>query len=154
MVCVDIKIVTKMWGEENRWIFGSCASAQAYEAETEYTEECCQLAGSYELVCIDLWGDGWTGGYIQIGDDERKWCKDFKEGGEQSQEVEMSGNLIFPLLDSSNLDSCKIMNTVIFCVKNIFHFSGAGPTANPPTHGPTANPPSNGMYYSKQSQLL
>ena len=93
MVCVDIKIVTKMWGEENSWVFGSCASAQAYEAKTEYTEECCQLAGNYELVCNDAWGDGWHGGYLQIGDDETKWCNDFKNGGEQSQIVEMSGNL-------------------------------------------------------------
>ena len=95
LVCTTIKVVTKKWGEENSWTFGECSSAQVYEAKEIYTEECCQLEGNYELVCKDQWGDGWHGGYIQIGDDTEKWCKDFKSGKEQSQEVEMTGKSEF-----------------------------------------------------------
>jgi hypothetical protein len=93
MVCTNIKVVTKKWGNENSWVFGGCASSQEYEARNTYTEECCQLAGNYELTCKDSWGDGWHNGYLQIGDEPKKWCKDFKAGHEQSQEVEMTGNL-------------------------------------------------------------
>ena len=93
MVCTTIKIVTKRWGNENSWTFGECSSAQEYGNRQVYTEECCQLAGNYHLVCKDSYGDGWHNGYIQIGGEGKKWCKDFKSGSEQSQEVEMTGKL-------------------------------------------------------------
>merc|ERR1711962_753597 len=65
-VCIDIKIRTEAWGDENSWTFGSCSSSQSYDNYQDYTEECCQPAGSYALTCKCSYGDGWHDGYIQI----------------------------------------------------------------------------------------
>merc|ERR1711990_56373 len=79
-VCINIKTTTKEWGRENSWTFGSCSSGQEYRSHKVYDEECCQPAGSYELVCKCSYGDGWHGGFIQIGDSEEKLCEDFEDG--------------------------------------------------------------------------
>merc|ERR1719419_266138 len=79
-VCADITVVTQAWGYENSWTFGSCSSSQTYGSYQEYTEECCQPAGSYDLTCTCSYGDGWHGGYIQIGNDI--YCDDFTAGYE------------------------------------------------------------------------
>ena len=78
-VCADITVVTQAWGYENSWTFGSCSSSQTYGSYQEYTEECCQPAGSYDLTCTCSYGDGWHGGYIQIGDSFH-YCADFTSG--------------------------------------------------------------------------
>jgi len=81
-VCTDIKVVTKAWGNENSWTFGSCSSdGTTYGDDQEYTVQCCQPAGSYSLACKCSYGDGWHGGYIQIGND--KYCEDFTAGQEK-----------------------------------------------------------------------
>ena len=80
IVCADITVVTQAWGYENSWTFGSCSSSQTYSNYQEYTEECCQPAGSYDLTCTCSYGDGWHGGYIQIGNDI--YCDDFTAGYE------------------------------------------------------------------------
>merc|ERR1712226_506090 len=49
-----------------------------------YTEQCCQPAGSYDLVCKDSYGDGWHGGYLLI--EGKKYCKRFKNGHEKTEE--------------------------------------------------------------------
>jgi len=97
IVCTNIKIVTKRWGNENSWTFGSCAgpvgnaagSAEEYGNRQVYTEECCQEAGDYELVCKDSYGDGWHTGYLEIGG--TKYCDTFDSGHEQTYEVSMAG---------------------------------------------------------------
>ena len=89
LVCTDIKVVTKKWGNENSWIFGNCANSQTYKSKQIYTEKCCQLEGEYELICKDSFGDGWHGGYLEI--DGTKYCTDFKQGSEQATEAPMSG---------------------------------------------------------------
>ena len=71
--------MTQAWGNENSWTFGFCSSSQTYSNYQEYTEECCQPAGSYDLTCTCSYGDGWHGGYIQIGNDQ--YCEDFTAGG-------------------------------------------------------------------------
>jgi len=76
-VCTEIKIVTAAWGIENSWTFGSCSSSQDYGDDGEYTVECCQPAGIYDLTCMCSYGDGWHGGYIQIGGE--RYCEDFLE---------------------------------------------------------------------------
>ena len=81
--------MTKKWGHENSWIFGSCANSQTYKSKQIYTEKCCQLEGEYELICKDSFGDGWHGGYLEI--DGTKYCTDFKQGSEQATEAPMSG---------------------------------------------------------------
>ena len=89
IVCTDIKIVTKRWGNENSWTFGNCASGQVYGNNQIYTEECCQPEGDYQLVCKDEYGDGWHDGSLRINGE--RYCKKFKNGHEKVKEVTMSG---------------------------------------------------------------
>jgi len=84
-VCVNVKVTTRAYGVENSWTFGSCSSKQSYKNNKVYDEECCQPAGNYKLTCKDSYGDGWHGGFIQIGGSATKHCKDFGDGG--SKEV-------------------------------------------------------------------
>merc|ERR1712038_1694643 len=42
VMCTDINIITRRWGNENSWTFGDCASAQQYRSHDTYTETCCQ----------------------------------------------------------------------------------------------------------------
>jgi len=92
--CVNIKLQTKAYGNEISWKFGSCQSPPGYGEHRmgkyannkEYTIECCQPAGTYELDCKDKWGDGWNGGSIEIGG--TKYCKDFKKGKSKKQQVQ------------------------------------------------------------------
>ena len=89
IVCTDIKIVTKKWGNEISWTFGNCASGQVYGNRQIYTEECCQEEGNYELACKDSYGDGWNGGFLEI--DGEQLCRQFRDGHEETIEFPMSG---------------------------------------------------------------
>ena len=85
-VCINVKVTTKDWGSENSWTFGSCSSKQLYtDNPAVYDVQCCQPLGNYKLTCKDLWGDGWHGGFIQVGGSDTKHCQDFTSG--QSKEV-------------------------------------------------------------------
>ena len=92
--CVNLKLKTRSWGKEISWKFGSCQSPPGYGENIngkyannkEYTIQCCQPAGTYELDCKDKWGDGWHGGSIQIGGTE--YCKDFTKGKSKKQQVQ------------------------------------------------------------------
>ena len=92
--CSNLKLKTKKYGNEISWKFGSCQSPPGYGEHRmgkyannkEYTIECCQPAGTYELDCKDKWGDGWNGGSIEIGG--TKYCKDFKKGKSKKQQVQ------------------------------------------------------------------
>ena len=94
-VCVNLKLTTKSWGKEISWKFGSCESPAGYGENEEgkygnnqeYNIECCQPPGTYELDCKDKYGDGWHGGYNQIGNDARQYCKDFESGSSKKQHV-------------------------------------------------------------------
>jgi len=86
MKCITIKTQTRRYGFENSWTFGSCSSDQEYESKERYEQECCQPAGSYDLVCECSYGDGWHGGYVQIGDSNKRLCRNFRDG--ESQTVE------------------------------------------------------------------
>jgi len=98
LVCNNIKLTTTGLGRVVAWEFGSCFSQVEYmDYDTtfwhvkykEYNIECCQPEGEYELRCIDKnaychGGNGWEGGYIQIGESETKYCEDFNGGGVQT----------------------------------------------------------------------
>ena len=62
-----------------------------YNSDEIYIEECCQPEGVYELICTDTYGDGWHGGYIEIGGE--KYCENFTTGSEQNHDVTMPGKL-------------------------------------------------------------
>jgi len=86
-VCTTIKLTTQTWGSEISWDFGSCSRGRIYGNNQVYTTECCQPAGDYTLTCKDSYGDGWHGGYIQVGSSPAKTCYDFRSGTTQSQTI-------------------------------------------------------------------
>ena len=89
VICMNVKIRTKKYGEENSWIFGSCSNNEAYQSDQRYTEICCQERGDYNVVCKDSYGDGWHGGYVEIGD--VRYCDDFVDGFQDVHEISMQG---------------------------------------------------------------
>ena len=50
---------------------------------------CCLLKGEHTLTCKDSYGDGWHGGYLEIGG--KKYCKDFTAGREKTAKVHIKG---------------------------------------------------------------
>ena len=76
-VCTKIKLQTGDYGEEISWKFGSCKSKRVYRSHHSYDLSCCQPAGNYTLECKDKLGDGWHGGYIQIGASPTQHCSDW-----------------------------------------------------------------------------
>lgn len=79
-------IVTKDYGVENSYEFGSCKSQQKYEDDKLYEERCCMKKGTYTLKCMDApYDDGWHGGYITI--DGENYCDDFTSGNEKTAQV-------------------------------------------------------------------
>ena len=89
VVCINVEITTKSYGEENTWSYGSCVNNKAYESDQRYTEQCCQEKGDYNVVCKDSYGDGWHGGYVEIAD--VRYCDDFADGFEEVHEISMKG---------------------------------------------------------------
>ena len=55
-----------------------CVSQKKYGNNAKYEEKCCLAPGTYTLNCKDSFGDGWHGGYIEIGGTE--YCQDFNAG--------------------------------------------------------------------------
>ena len=84
-----MKTVTEAFGKENSWTFGNCNSSMVYNSYDTLIEICCQPQGTYELACKDSNGDGWHGGYIEMGG--MKYCKNFNAGGEENHDVSISG---------------------------------------------------------------
>ena len=130
--------MTKRWGNENRWTFGTCSGPpstvknqvnpcpttspqttcpaagtvlNAYSSYQATEVECCQDAGTHALTCIDSYGDGWHGGYIEIsntatgsstgfvpiettisGSGTKQYCKDFTSGTQHSPILIGSGS--------------------------------------------------------------
>ena len=88
-VCMSIKVVTKSWGRENSWTFGSCSSSRTYSSKRTYTEKCCLFPGDQTLTCKDSYGDGWHGGYIEI--EGKQYCKNFRKGKKKTTTVDVKG---------------------------------------------------------------
>jgi len=83
--CMNIKIRTEAWGNENSYAIGTCVSKQQYRSRKNYQEECCLAPGNYNLDCKCSWGDGWHGGYLEI--DGAKYCEGFRSGHKTSVPV-------------------------------------------------------------------
>jgi hypothetical protein len=120
-LCTEIIVVTENYGNENSWSFGNCNSSQEYSSYNTTVEECCQPAGFYELVCTDTYGDGWHGGYLEIGG--ISYCGNFSDGTEESHDVPMPGKLKFRhIFLSSSKKYLKTLSYIILKFKVIFVF--------------------------------
>ena len=89
---MDIKTVTKAWGNEVSWTFGKCKSSQRYDSRRTYTTNCCLPKGEHTLTCKDSYGDGWHGGYMEI--EGKQYCNDFSTGREKTEKVHIKGSKI------------------------------------------------------------
>ena len=88
-VCVDMDLTTRAWGHEISWTFGSCDSTQAYANNGQYSESCCLVPGEYTLSCLDTYGDGWHGGFLEI--QGTRYCEDFTSGSVAAHQVTVTG---------------------------------------------------------------
>ena len=100
--CFEVKLTTVSFGKEISWTLDSCESNGGYGNNGEYTQQCCLSPGSYNLECKDSFGDGWNGGYIEVGG--IKYCDSFTSGNEETSEIIVQAGgkyfsifLIFPL---------------------------------------------------------
>ena len=83
VVCFTVETKTKKWANEISWSIGPCVSnglstctANAgYLNNQNFTQQCCLLAGDYNITCNDCYGDGWRGGYLEING--TKYCETF-----------------------------------------------------------------------------
>ena len=80
--CFDVMLSTNSYGNENSWSLGSCTSSQAYTSNSFFSQQCCVSPGDHTLTCTDSYGDGWHGGFIEIGG--KRYCEDFTSGGEKT----------------------------------------------------------------------
>ena len=97
LTCQNIKIKTFTWAYEISWNLGSCQgppSNSPYSNDDESTVQCCLAGGTYTLNCQDSYGDGWHGGYIQIGDDTTKYCENFRSGHLESPQITVAGETV------------------------------------------------------------
>lgn len=91
MVCsckhtVEVVKTAMEWGQENSWTLGDLCGGTDFEDHSVSGKECCVIPGqSYVLTCIDSFGDGWHGGYIEMNG--HKYCEDFTSGKQQSHHV-------------------------------------------------------------------
>ena len=83
--CFDVKLTTAQYGFESSWSLGTCSSSQSYSSDEEYVEQCCLDVGVYTLKCLDQFGDGWHGGFIEI--QATQYCEDFSSGNDKSIQV-------------------------------------------------------------------
>ena len=60
---------------------------EKYGDDAEYTQECCLPVNQerFRIKCTDSWGDGWTGGYLEING--KQYCKDFFNGNEREESM-------------------------------------------------------------------
>ena len=79
---MDVKVTTMNYGYEISWRLidvnhptSSVCGGSHYASHSVKNETCYVETGNYELRCEDSWGDGWNGGYLEIGG--TKYCEDF-----------------------------------------------------------------------------
>ena len=112
-----MKLTTSSWGNEISWTFGSCSSAQEYASQQEYTERCCLTSGEHTLTCKDSYGDGWHGGFMEIGG--TKYCDDFQSGSEAVKQVTLAGKYVFIMFLVAHKVIIMTSHDLNF---NLFHF--------------------------------
>ena len=87
-------VTAKAYGDEISFSIGShhhnCSNTMTYgRKHGEYAEKCVLTPGEYTLKCKDSHGDGWHKGFIEI--QGHKYCEDFTEGSEKTEQVIITG---------------------------------------------------------------
>lgn len=69
---------TTYYGEDVSWTIHTCSSNKTYLSHKDASEKCCLNEGQYQLICKDLYGNGWDGAYLTfLG---KRYCEDFTDG--------------------------------------------------------------------------
>ena len=89
--CVDVILTTKEYGNENSWSLGPCKGHGGYTDYTTYRQECCLVPSNYSLECIDRYGDGWHGGYVEV--QGTRYCENFGNTGKHEIIIEGKMNI-------------------------------------------------------------
>ena len=84
----EAKINVLTWGNEISYKItngngATVCSGGPFAWHDEHALDCNLEEGSYNLECIDSYGDGWHGGYITI--DNKEFCRDFRSGHKTSR---------------------------------------------------------------------
>ena len=80
----NVSITTVYWASEVKFEILDdagkvvCSGGPYPDNGKTYPIDGCTLPQKITIKCIDTCGDGWHGGYIQIG--EKKYCEDFRTG--------------------------------------------------------------------------
>ena len=91
--------MTQSFGNEFEWDIGCtdkscqvCSNSQKYGDNQEYDQECClpNDKDEFSIKCLDAYGDGWHGGYLQING--IKYCEDFNSGFVSSDVMQNTGS--------------------------------------------------------------
>merc|ERR1719203_425734 len=85
--CIDTAMIlqSSSWGNEITWNIADICMGTGYGNYQTNALSCCLPTGEYELECVDSWGDGWHGAYIEI--DGHRYCEDFTWGHTQTETV-------------------------------------------------------------------
>jgi hypothetical protein len=72
---ISVMMVNAAYGSENSWTIADSNGNQicagdGYASRTNVTVDSCDLSEGeeYTVTCMDRYGNGWHGGYLQIGD--------------------------------------------------------------------------------------
>jgi len=74
------------------WTLDMCSGGPYPYGAYDYAH-CCLNEGEYDLSCYDSGGDGWHGGYLEIGGE--RFCEDFTSGEQQTQTINVNSQGIF-----------------------------------------------------------
>merc|ERR1719326_971357 len=154
LVHVEISIETTDYGYENSWSLGEYCSGRGYLDDSSYeVTDCYMPAGTYDLTCVDSYGDGWHGGFITINGEE--YCSEFEEGNSEvhSITIEGSGTTVDP---SATKDPSATGNPDIIAVQMTVHVVdyahemewtfGSCTSANADYAGAAIDPPTGGLH--------
>merc|ERR1719401_3001532 len=86
--CFTVTTHTGQWAYEMSWTIGgecSKSSSVTFQDHQIYEQTCCaQYFSGLTVHCVDAYGDGWNGGYLEIAG--RRYCEDFG-GGHEREEI-------------------------------------------------------------------
>ena len=81
----NVKTVTEEYGPEVSWDIGSCTNKGQFMAHNSATQTCCLPTGSHKVNCKDSFGDGWSGGFLEING--KQFCKEFTHGHKKTEPI-------------------------------------------------------------------
>ena len=104
-VQVTVKLTIKKYASEMSWSFASSSwscSGSRYTTTGVHTKTCNLLVGDYRMQCIDSYGDGWHGGYIEVLGN--KYCSGFTSGKSKTNGVITVTYSTGPVIHGKNVD--------------------------------------------------